>query len=148
MIDITSVLPGQRVTVKYLAPIDWARTTDNPFVDLDVKRSMEVSFTAAGKDTYGNMAERKGHEMSGKLPWHRPAPEIGRCVRVHKTKGTQYLAGINHNTRVAFFTIGDELCTPEQEALIRSFMSERKEQERGLDFKVWTLDKLQNAVSY
>ena len=146
MINITTIQPGQRVTVKYLSPIEWARTTDNPLVDVDVERSMEVGFTAAGAETYGNMAERLGHETSGKPTWHRPAPEVGPCVRAHKSKGTLYLAGINHDTRVAFFTIGGERATPDQETLIRKFMPAPRERERGLDFRVWTLDKLQNAV--
>lgn len=66
MFNIASVQPGQRVTVRYVSPVSWARTTDNPFVDMDVTRAMTVAFTAAGPDTYSNMAERKGHELSGK----------------------------------------------------------------------------------
>ena len=146
MIDIATIQPGQRVTVKYLSSVTWARTTDNPFAHVDVVQSMEVSFTAAGAETYSNMADRKDYELSGKPSWHCPAPDVGPCVRKHTKNGKLYLAGINHDTRTAFFTVGGEYATPQQEAIIREFLSAPSERERGLDFKVWTLDKLQNAV--
>lgn len=146
MLNINIIQPGQRVTVFYASPVDWARTTDNPYVDMDVQRNMTVAFTAAGAETYSNMAERKGHETSGKPAWHTPAPEVGPCVRKHKGKGTLYLAGINHDTVIAGFTIGGKPVSPETEAEIRSYMRASQDKERGLDFRVWTLDKLTNAV--
>jgi hypothetical protein len=132
--------------VRYDSPVDWARTTDNPFVDMNVERKMTVAFTAAGAETYTNMADRKGHELSGKAPWHTPAPEVGPCVRKHKKNGTLYLAGINHDTVVAGFTIDGVPVAPDVDAQIRSFLRAPQERERGLDFRVWTLEKLVNAV--
>lgn len=67
-------------------------------------------------------------------------------MRVHKTKGTPYLAGINHDTVIAGFFIGGQPVSPEVEAEIRSFLDAPSERERGLDFRVWTADKLVNAV--
>jgi hypothetical protein len=146
MFNIATVQPGQRVTVRYASAVTWARTTDNPFVDMDVTRQMVVAFTAAGPDTYHNMADKLDHETSGKPAWHRPEPSLGPCVRVHRTKGTPYLAGINHDTCVAGFFIGGKPVTQSEEAQIRAFLDAPSERERGLDFRVWTVEKLQNAV--
>lgn len=146
MLNISEVLPGQRVTVRYYAPVEWARVTDNPFLDLNVERQMTVAFTAAGVETYNNMADKKGHELSGKTAWHTPATDVGPCVRKHRTKGTLYLAGINHDTEIAGFLIDGKPVSPDVEARIRAFLRPPQERERGLDFKVWTTDKLVNAV--
>ena len=146
MIDIRIVKPGQRVTVKYASPVTWARVTDNPYVDLDVAREMTVAFTAAGEETYHNMSDKLGHVSSGKPNWHIPAPELGLCVRKHKNNGNIYLAGINHDTVCAQFTIGGKPVTPEEETAIRSFLRVSEERERGIDFRVWTVEKLQNAT--
>lgn len=146
MFNINTVKPGQRVTVCYASPVTWARKTGNPFCDLDVTREMTVAFTAAGQDTYRNMAEKKEHETSGKQPWFDWSPNIGPCVVAHRTNGTPYLAAINHDTISARFLIGGRPATDSEEQQIRSFLRESSERERGLDFRVWTCDKLVNAT--
>jgi hypothetical protein len=146
MFNIATVKPGQRVTVRYASPVTWARKTDNPFLDLDVAREMTVAFTAAGEETYHNMADKLGHETSGKPSWHMPAPEVGPCVRKHRGNGALYLAGINHDTVCAQLTIGGKPVSPEEETAIRAFLRQSEERERGIDFRVWTVEKLQNAT--
>jgi hypothetical protein len=146
MLNIATIRPGQRVTVRYSAPVTWARTTDNPFVDMLVERNMTVQFTTAGPDTYGNMADKLGHETSGKAPWHVPAPEVGPCVRKHNKTGKLYLSGINHDTVAAVFTIGGVPASGAEATQIRTFLRVREERERGIDFRVWSVDNLQNAV--
>lgn len=146
MFNISTVKPGQRVTVCYASPVTWGRKTDNPFVDMDVQREMTVAFTAAGHETYHNMAEKHGHETSGRQPWFDWTPTIGPCVVSHRTKGTVYLAGVNHDTVSAQFLIGGKLATAEESEQIRSFLRASEERERGLDFRVWTVDKLTNAT--
>jgi len=144
--NIANVQPGQRVTVKYSAPVKWARTTGNPFVDMEVTREMTVSFTAAGQATYSNMATKHGHEKSGKQPWFDWTPTIGPCVVSHRTNGTPYLAGINHDTCVHRFLVGGQPVSEAEEAHMCKFLRESEERPRGLDFRVWTVDKLQNAI--
>lgn len=146
MFNITTVKPGQRVTVRYSSPVTWARKTGNPYIDLDVQREMTVAFTACGEDTYHNMAERLGHETSGKPSWHTSAPEVGPCVRKHRGNGALYLAGINHDTVSAQLLIGGRPVSEEEASAIRSFLRTSEERERGLDFRVWTCDKLTNAT--
>lgn len=146
MFNIKSVQPGQRVTVRYQSPVTWARTTSNPYVDMDVTRAMTVAFTAAGPETYSRMSEKLGHETSGKPTWHMPATDIGPCVRMHKGNGSLYLAGINHDTIEAKFFIGGKEATAHEAEEIRTFLRESQERERGLDFRVWTTDKLTNAT--
>lgn len=147
MLNIATVKPGQRVTVKYAASVDWARKTGNPFVDLEVQRNMTVAFTAAGVETYDNMLARSGKESSGKGSWHTPALEIGPCVRKHKGNGNLYLAGINHDTVDCQFLIGGKPAAPAEVEQIRSFLKPSQDRERGEDFRVWTVDKLTNAVA-
>ena len=146
MLDTRTVRAGQRVTVKYASAVEWGKVTNNPFRDLDVTRAMVVSFTACGADTYSNMCAKLDHEKSGKPSWHCPAPEVGDCVRVHKDKGTIYLTGINHDTVSAQFLIGGIPATNEQTAEIRAWLRPSREVERGLDFRLWTVDKLANAT--
>ena len=145
MLDISKVRPGQRITVKYSSPVTWARKTDNPYMDLAVERQLTVAFTAAGAETYANKANALGHETSGKTSWHCPAPEVGPCIRKHASKGGVYLAGINHDTIMAQFTIGGAPVSHAEELAIRSFLRASEERERGLDFRLWTVDKLANA---
>jgi len=114
-------------------------------MDMSVERELTVAFTAAGVETYANKAEQLGHETSGKPSWHCPAPEVGPCVRKHASKGGMYLAGINHDTVSAVFTIGGIPVSPTEEIAIRSFLRANEERERGLDFRLWTVDKLANA---
>ena len=146
MFNISAVQPGQRVTVRYSSPVTWARKTGNPYVDLDVTRKKTVAFTACGEETYSNMADRLGHETSGKPTWHMPAPAVGPCVRQHRGNGELYVAGINHDTVSSQFLIGGRPVTEEEERDIRTFLRESQERERGLDFCVWTCAKLNNAT--
>lgn len=146
MFNISSVKPGQRVTVRYSSPVTWARKTGNPFLDLDVTREMTVAFTAAGEETYHNMADKLGHETSGKRPWFDWSPSVGPCVVTHREKGTPYLAAVNHDTVSAQFLIGGKPVSEAEEQQIRSFLKQSEERERGLDFRVWTCDKLLNAT--
>lgn len=146
MFNISEVKPGQRVTVCYASPVDWAKKTGNPFIDLEVSRTMTVAFTAAGPETYDNMLAREGKESSGKGSWHTPALEVGPCVRKHKGNGNLYLAGINHDTVACQFTIGGKPASESEVAQVRGFMKPSQDRERGLDFRVWTVDKLANAV--
>jgi hypothetical protein len=146
MLNIANVKPGHRVTVKYAAPVDWGRTTDNYFLDMEVTRAMTVSFTAAGADTYDNMMAKQGKVTSGKGTWHAPAKDIGPCVRKHKGNGTLYLAGINHDTVACTYYIGGNPATSEELIAIKSFLKPHQERDRGVDFRVWTVDKLCNAT--
>ena len=124
MLDTRTVRAGQRVTVKYASAVEWGKVTNNPFRDLDVTRAMVVSFTACGADTYSNM-----------------------CAKLdHKDKGTIYLTGINHDTVSAQFLIGGIPATDEQMVEIRAWLRPSREVERGLDFRLWTVDKLANAT--
>lgn len=147
MFNIANVKPGQRVTVQYSADIDWGRTTGNPFVDLDVQRTMTVAFTAAGVETYDNMLARSGKQSTGKGSWHTPALDVGPCVRRHKGNGNLYLAGVNHDTIECQFSIGGQPASPAEVEQIRGFLKVSPERVRGEDFRVWTVDKLTNAVA-
>ena len=146
MINLANVRAGQRVTVTYSAPITWARKTGNRFLDLDVQREMTVAFTACGQDTYQRMADKLGHETSGRKPWFEFRPMLGSCTVVHPDKGSVYLAGINHDIRASRILIGGREASPEEFAEIRTFLRDREERERGLDFQVWSLDKLTNST--
>jgi hypothetical protein len=146
MLDIRAIKAGQRVTVHYVSPVTWARKTDNPFLDVEVTKESSVAFTAAGAETYENQMERQGKEMSGKPCWHRAAPEIGACVRVHREKGTAYLAGVNHDSNGSQYLISGRPATSDEVTEIRAWLKVSPETDRGIDFRLWTLEKLQNAV--
>ena len=145
MLNIKTVKAGQRITVLYASEVTWARKTDNPFLDLEVTKESTVAFTACNHDTYSRMSERLGHEKSGKAPWFVWAGEVGACVVKHPAKGSLYLAGVNHDTVSSRYLVGGKLATPEETASIREWIRTNEERERGLDFRVWGVDKLANA---
>lgn len=146
MFSINQVKPGQRVSLIYNGPIDWARVTGNPLRLKDVRKAYILSFSAAGAETYENAMENRGGTMSGKPTWHIPAPEVGPCVRKHKSDDSRlYLAGINHIFNQIQFTIDGQKATEKELEIIRQF-TERKESNSEVDFRLWSVEKLQNAI--
>lgn len=145
MFDVKTIKPGQRITVKYFSPVTWARKTNNPFVCHTVEKSSTVSFSACGNETYANQMAKHGQELSGKPSWHRPADEIAPCAHIHKERGTVYLAGVNHNTVESQYYIDGRLATDEEKMAIKEWIK-TSNQERGIDFRLWTIEKLENAI--
>jgi hypothetical protein len=146
MLDLTAIKPGQRITVKYAAPITWGKKTGNRFADMSVTRETTCCFTAAGEETYANKANALGHELTGKGTWFCSAPEVGACIVKHKTNGTLYLAGINHDFSLGQIFIGNKPASEQELAEMQEFFKVKSERERGLDFRVWKAENLVNAV--
>jgi hypothetical protein len=147
MLDITAIKPGQRVTVRYAAPITWGKKTGNRFADMSVTRETTCCFTAAGEKTYANKANALGHELTGKEPYFRPAESIGPCVFHHKDDVNRlYIAGINHDYSYGQIFIGNKPASEQELAEMQEFFKVKSERERGLDFRVWKAENLVNAV--
>ena len=146
MLNIAKIKAGQRITLSYASPMTWARKTDNRFLDLEVTRELKVAFTACGQETYQRQADKLGHETSGKAPWFEFRPSLGGATVIHPGKGTVYVAGINHDVKASRILIGGREASAEEQAEMKAFLRESVERERGLGFKVWSLDKLENAT--
>ena len=145
MFNVSTIKPGQRITVHYSSEPSWARKTNNPFLGI-VEKFVSVSFTAAGAETYEHQLEKRGDSLTGKPCWHTTAPEIGPCIRVHRQDPSKvYVAGINHNFSPTLWLVNGQQATSYQVNEINQWLR-HTEIERGLDFRLWTVEKLENAV--